>query len=409
MASAGHPPGGGSLAGIGMGDLFALANALASMVGGPVTIEDPSSRVLAYSSLDDPLDEARRQTILGRRVPDQWLQRLIDDGAFKRLWSTDGVIRIEELGGESIERLAIAVRAGGEILGSIWVARGLHPLDETTEVALEEAARIAALHLVHHRAGDDLERRARGDALRMLFAGRGDAVVNTARLGVDPQARLVVLAVELDASDEDLLGSRRERLVSLVSTYCEAYRVGSVVAPVDGVVYVLLSPFDGELSSVDRLAKDIAERHAPSAGVRVRVGIGAIVDGTRLLPASRAGADDVLRVLRTFQRPERVAHIDSLRPQALLLELADHAPGLRHLADGRLAVLAEHDENHGTEYVETLRAYLNAFGDVASASASLPIHRNTFRYRLRRLQEIASLDLSDPIERLSLELQLRLR
>src|SRR5205823_6111764 len=38
------------------GDLFALANAVALMVGGATTIEDRQSNVLAYSSADDPID-----------------------------------------------------------------------------------------------------------------------------------------------------------------------------------------------------------------------------------------------------------------------------------------------------------------------------------------------------------------
>src|SRR4051794_25017492 len=61
-----------------VGDLFALANAIASLVGGAVTIEDPSSYLLAYSTLDQPIDDARRQTILGRRNSSTWAQRLQD-------------------------------------------------------------------------------------------------------------------------------------------------------------------------------------------------------------------------------------------------------------------------------------------------------------------------------------------
>ena len=59
------------IAGVPLGDLFALANAVAGIVGGAVTIEDPARRVLAYSTLgDQPIDAARRGSILGRQVPD---------------------------------------------------------------------------------------------------------------------------------------------------------------------------------------------------------------------------------------------------------------------------------------------------------------------------------------------------
>src|SRR5262249_50076175 len=61
----------GGIAGVPLGDLFALSNAIAGVVGGAVTIEDPNRRVLAYSTIDDqPIDAARRGSILGRQVPD---------------------------------------------------------------------------------------------------------------------------------------------------------------------------------------------------------------------------------------------------------------------------------------------------------------------------------------------------
>ena len=55
----------------GLGDLFRLADAAASVVDAPVTIEDANSRVIAYSARQDRTDPARVSTIMGRRVPDE--------------------------------------------------------------------------------------------------------------------------------------------------------------------------------------------------------------------------------------------------------------------------------------------------------------------------------------------------
>jgi DNA-binding PucR family transcriptional regulator len=57
--------------------------------------------------------------------------------------------------------------------------------------------------------------------------------------------------------------------------------------------------------------------------------------------------------------------------------------------------------------VETLRAWLDAFGDVTTAAAAVFVHPNTFRYRLRRLAEVGGLDLNDPDARFAAMLQLR--
>ena len=44
--------------------------------------------------------------------------------------------------------------------------------------------------------------------------------------------------------------------------------------------------------------------------------------------------------------------------------------------------------------------------EVQQLLAAQGVHANTFRYRLRRLAEVAALDLDDPVERLVVQLQL---
>ena len=88
-----------------------------------------------------------------------------------------------------------------------------------------------------------------------------------------------------------------------------------------------------------------------------------------------------------------------------LRELAATEPDL---LKGRIEVLREHDRSGRGDYVETLRAYLDAFGDVATAAARLDVHPNTFRYRMRRLTEVSGLDLDDAVERLVAHLQLHI-
>lgn len=129
-----------------LGDLFALANAIAVRAHGSVTIEDAQSRVLAYSTGDDEIDEYRRDTILGRRVPDSWVRRLQNDGVFQRIWRGEGPVRIAYSPSEPgyRDRLVIAVRAGGEVVGSIWIQEGSEPLGEEHEHLLREVAPLAA-------------------------------------------------------------------------------------------------------------------------------------------------------------------------------------------------------------------------------------------------------------------------
>jgi hypothetical protein len=56
---------------------------------------------------------------------------------------------------------------------------------------------------------------------------------------------------------------------------------------------------------------------------------------------------------------------------------------------------------------ETLRAWLDAHGDVSAAAATLHVHPQTVRYRLAGLREVLDGALDDPGKRLELEIALR--
>lgn len=414
MVQAGQAPEGPSGIRAPLGDLFALANAVAAMVGGPTTIEDPQSRVLAYSSDEQPIDEGRRQTILGRRVPEPYIERLNELGVFRQLWSTEDVVRvdgIESPEGESLRpRLATAVRAGDEILGSIWVAEGDTPLGDSAVEALRQAAQIAALHLVRHRAGDDIERRMRGELLRSLLEGRGPLSVLADRLDLDPDSAYTVVAFELQSNEEAEMALQRERASQLVSLYCEAFRRQAVQTAVGRTIYALL-PLSEPPSAEGpvRLANDVLERGGQVLAVDLLVALSTVVDHLREVPRARSETDQVLRVLAGDPQGRVIATFDDVRPQALLLELRDLAAERPHLLTGRVDLLFEEDADGPGIYVDTLRAYLDSFGDIPAAARSLDVHPNTFRYRIRRVAEISGIDLDDPEERLAAELQLRLR
>jgi DNA-binding PucR family transcriptional regulator len=103
----------------------------------------------------------------------------------------------------------------------------------------------------------------------------------------------------------------------------------------------------------------------------------------------------------------RVARLADVHAEALLMELRDLAAAHGDRLTGPVARLSAYDAEHGTNLVETLRAWLDAFGDVTAASAAMFVHANTFRYRLRRLTEVSGIDLTDQEQRFAAMLQLR--
>jgi DNA-binding PucR family transcriptional regulator len=138
------------------------------------------------------------------------------------------------------------------------------------------------------------------------------------------------------------------------------------------------------------------------------IGVGTVALDVSALSRSRDSADRALRVLRSGSSSRRVARASDVHIESLMLQLADLAAAEGHQTSGPVARLAAYDAAHRTQLVETLRAWLDAFGDAISAAAQVHVHPNTFRYRLRRIGEVGGIDLDDADSRFAAMLELRL-
>ncbi|GAA0829626.1 helix-turn-helix domain-containing protein [Streptosporangium amethystogenes subsp. fukuiense] len=389
-------------------DLFALANAVCALLDAPVTIEDRSSRVLAYSGRQDEADPGRVETVLGRQVPERYRRMLEERGFFRRLYQSREPIYIE-LDDDSINRAAVAVRSGDEILGSIWAAVR-EPLSDQRQRALADAAKIVALQLLRQRAGADTRRRLRADLLSTVLAGGRDAAEAAGRLGV-ASGRLCVLAAQLSGgshADAAHRESDRQRFCDALALHVGAIHPKAAAALVGSVAYAVLPLHAG--GDEEARAVRVAESFLARVGSRhaANIGVGRLAGNLAEVARSRADADRALRVLRARKASGVVAGYTGVHFEALLLQLSDLVEAEEQVPTGPYERLVRHDAEHGSELVATLRAYLDAFGDVNAASARVHVHANTFRYRLKRLIEISGLDLADPDARLTVMLQMRL-
>ncbi|MBU2698885.1 PucR family transcriptional regulator [Pimelobacter sp. 30-1] len=400
-----------SLGGIPSGDLFAVANAVAALIDAPVTIEDRSSRVLAFSGRQDEADASRVETVIGRQVPERYTRRLTERGVFRELYRQDlpVVVNPEGMGsGHAMQRVAIAVRAGDEVLGSIWAAMD-GELTAERSAAFQDSAKLVALHLLRVRAGADAQRRLQADLVATTLEGASGSRDALARLGLAGKTLTVLAAaLRVDEGDrrEQALAADWQRLTDAFSVHLSAAVSSAAVARVGSAVYALV-PLGGDAEErAVRLANDFCDR--VGVGLPMVVAVGPPADNITSLILSRASADRVLHVLRDGRTGRRVARLSDVQTQSLLLELRDLAVARGDRPAGPIACLLEYDESHDSGLIETLKAWLDAFGDVTAAASVLFIHPNTLRYRLRRLADVSGMDLDDPEDRFEAMVQLRI-
>ncbi|WP_433585898.1 PucR family transcriptional regulator [Microbacterium hydrocarbonoxydans] len=403
---------GETFGGIIAGDLFAVANSVAALLKASVTIEDRHSRLLAFSSVREGADASRVQTILGRQVPAQYTRYLEEAGVFQAIYRASGSVTVaplpEEAGAPPEEggRVAIAVRAGDEILGTIWVAS--ERLSVEQEQILLESSRLAAMHLVWQRTDADVERRRSAEIVASVLRGASGSEEAARRLGLRDESS-VVLALKLSVPGSGHLtyadiATERRKLADAFATHLSFAHPRAASGLVEDVTYGIVPVAAADSGSIAvRLAEDFLDRvHSP---LQALIGIGRVASGLGDLPRSRSQADRALKVLESSTLDRRVARFDDVYAEALLLELPADAT---ELPSGPIARLAAYDREHQSSLVDTLRAWLDAFGDIAQAAAATFVHGNTFRYRLRRVTEVGGIDLDDPRERFSAMLQMQI-
>ncbi|MCV7257895.1 PucR family transcriptional regulator [Mycobacterium shimoidei] len=377
-------------------DLFALADSLAEAIGDAVVIHDESLRVLAYSKLQRHTDAARIETILGRQTPEHLRELFEARGVFAHLASSDDPLFVAGDAEHGVTgRMVIAVRSARELIGSVWVACE-EPLNDAARTALADGAHTVALHLLRSRASADLERQVESELVIRLLEGAADAATLASRLGV-PQSPLRVIALQAS------IGADRDAALLMAFERATAgfgwSRPGRS-ALAGNTVYTLLP--GEEAADARRWISGV--RAALPEDVTVLAGISGtakVVD----VPAARHEADECLALHEMTPSAAPPAYDESW-DEILLQRLRTAARKGRYPERGPVADLRRHDRANATEYVATLRAWLEAQGDPIEAGERLSVHENTVRYRLRKMSEITKLPLDDARKRLAMMIEL---
>lgn len=377
-------------------DLFALADSLSEAVGAAVTIEDRHSAVLAYSRMQQHADPARAETILRRQAPERLRSVFAERGVFRHLAESDEPMFVDGDPDHGLTgRMVVAARAGRQLLGSLWVTCA-EPLPDVRRAALAAGARMVAMHLLRSRASADLERQVESELVIRLLEGAADAATAASRLAL-PQTPLRVIALRAHTTDE---GQAALLLAFERATAGFGWSRPGRSALAGNTVYTVLPA--AEPAAATRWASGL--RAALPEAVNVAAGVSGPAAVTELEPARRE-ADECL-ALHEMRGGGAVPVYDEAWDDILLQRLRVAAQSGRAPQRGPVAELRAHDRAHGTRYAHTLRAWLEAQGDLAEAGRELGVHENTVRYRLRKMAEVANLDLADARKRLAMMIEL---
>lgn len=400
-----------SLVDIRPGDLFELANTVASLAGGAVAIADPDQTVLAYSTLpEQPIDETRRRSILQLHVPHSEQ----NDQDYRRVHTTHNVVTVAP-GKNSLTRSAVAIRAGSVVLGSLWLIDAEISNSEDTNRVLLEAANVAALHLLHRRNNHDSGRARQIELVKPLLFEPDRAELAAVQLGISADTvQVVAVAANGPAENAPEVLRSSMLLFDTVRTACAVWLPTAVCGISDNIVYIVLPHLETSSRAFQREAVLRIAHHARRLLSRpVLAGFGSI---TPIVSAgqSRLDSESVLAMLLRDVEDGRVredsdeivADQEALGPRLQLRQIVAELRATGRLPGDFATRIAAHDSRRKTSFEVTVRTYLDCNSNAIETAARLGLHANTVRYRLSRIEPLFGVRLEDPETRLLVWLQL---
>jgi hypothetical protein len=386
--------------------LFHLANETAELAGGHCAITDDRLVVIAYSTLAHAADPMRLENILGRRdtTADE---KFRSEGGVRAFLAGADFIRFEPPGGGRA-RLTVPIRAGAEFLGVVSVIEP-DAGPQGCKEALTGAALIAVPHMLRYIALEEKSRHAHDELLRSVLNGRSLAHQLAHEMGLPVDGDWLAAALR-PCGDVRWRrpGGEFRRVKHLVSIALAGHSRHSLVVDTDDDLYAVLPvPKPSSRESITALISRVVCQIRNDSGIEVAAALGRTVGNLSQISESRAEADLVLPILTKRARAE-VGELGDVRNELVLVRLRELVKDDVGLLTGRVDALTALESHHEVGYVASVRAFLDAFGDVGVAAGRLFVHPNTLRYRLRRIKEVCGLDLGDPDERFVLDFQLRM-
>jgi sugar diacid utilization regulator len=311
-------------------------------------------------------------------------------------------------------RVCVPVRFDGTLLGYLWLIDEPDQLSgDDVEASLRCAEELGvALYRARRLEHEDRERER--ELVGQLVGRRdGEPAVAAAELLRDgflaaTPAYALMVAEASSADGQHVSDAVRLRLAAGAEHLRRAMSPRHLLLLVGGeqVVCVFALAAPDELERRARaLVEAMQENLRDSPGWSATVGVSAVAATAGELRRGQAQAQDALRLGRRVAELGPYVLWSSLGAYRILARLLGPADPAPLLPEPVVRLLAAGD---GTTLAETLECYLDHGTDARAAAAALFVHRSSLYGRLRRIEEIAGVDLRSGEDRLELHLGLRL-
>lgn len=395
------------------GSLFEIAELTTQLINSPVIILDSQFNLLSYaesSKNPHPLNQHIKLVEREKVFPKSFNDTLPTDTerftlSTKRHYqgqNNDVVVRI------------IPITYSKTLYGYLLVWETVRKLEAIDYIALESAAQSCAIERVKMCQFMEAQLKQRTDFFDDLLAGRIlsiNAVRNAATThGLDSNRHYVVGVIDAfllpPTSITEVIDIIEDQAMLIQDNVVVFHREHEIViffeVPISHLSY------DAPLNMRDFI-ETLNKRFIKSfPETKLSLGVSNICNEFLKIGKSYSIAQDILRISKRFHSDHRVFYFQDIAAYHLIDAFEDETQ-LETFYQVTLGALDQFDQTNNAELILTLEAYFDANMNISQAAKHLYIHRNTFIYRLDKIQAILNQDLKSTEIIFNIQLALRIR
>lgn len=184
----------------------------------------------------------------------------------------------------------------------------------------------------------------------------------------------------------------------------------NIIHIVDNNSIIILLPVNkAEKDEVDLIGKDIIKNvYKRIKNVKINIGIGGFWTKLDDLKYSVDKAWKALKILKVMKNKYRVCNYNHMGIYKLLFEIRN-SEEMKVFYNDILGKLINYDNKNSTKLVETLQVYIDQNCNMIKTSSLLFIHKNTLKYRIKRIEEICSCSFKNINDLLNFDIALKIK
>jgi PucR family transcriptional regulator, proline-responsive transcriptional activator len=381
-------------------DIHKATELLSSKLGNPVIIENKNFELISYSSSFDKFDQTQQKTILTKKCPIFIIDRLKKEGIVHRLEKQSNPIRVqpmEELGFH--QRVVIAAKYLGNTIGYIWVQESGRLLQSEELAFLEEISPHLGNLINDIYAKANFKKDKKEEVLwRLLqheYGSESQLRHDASLVKLTLPERFTVAVYSLTSPQFKPMLHHLERLVQEFAFNTTIYTLKTEYQ----VILVLYGKADKPFSSLE-LARDLAGKVKEQTGeeqfYNFLIGVGKEYTSLYQMRKSFLEASEVIETANFISpRPESMPReFAQLGIYRYLPALYEKNTSKDYYSDDLLSLI-KNDVKKQTDLLRTLEVYLKNDGKGKQTANELFIHPNTLNYRIKKIQELTTIDFNN--------------